>query len=73
MAQLSAVEMFGELVRQGYFVPASVEPSAATMPTAYVNAPTSLAFATPPIHTMILAGTQNAKLEPRSQGDSEGD
>ena len=73
MAQLSAVEMFGELVRRGYLVAASVEPSAATMPTAYVNAPTSLAFATPPIHTTNLTGTENAELEPRSQGDSEGD
>lgn len=67
MTAKSAIEMFGELVNLGYVTPATVDPSGAMMPTAYIRVPTGLAFATPPMNKTPPARSKNAKLERRTQ------
>jgi hypothetical protein len=69
MTVLTAVEMFQEMVRRGYVVPARTEPSRLREPTAYVSVPTSLVFSTPPIRAPGSEGKTGAKLESRSKGN----
>ena len=71
MAQMNAIEMFNELIRLGYFVPATVDPSNLMMPTAYVSLPTTLAFATPPMQISVSKDGRNAKLGARAKGNSK--
>jgi hypothetical protein len=64
------MEMFGELIRMGHAVPASIEPSNLMVPTAYISVPTTLLFTTPP--KLPTLGEEkkiatNAKLANRSQ------
>ena len=49
-AALTPMEMFNELVRLGYVVPANFDPAGWMMPTAYISVPTSTAFTMPPIN-----------------------
>ena len=53
MSDKTPMEMFNELIRMGFVVPAATEPSDLMEPTAYITVPTSLAFVTPPIPPLI--------------------
>jgi hypothetical protein len=58
---MTPVEMFNELVRLGYVVPGSIEPSRLKEPTAYISVPTVLAFASPPVEDVrSLTDTQSS-------------
>ena len=70
MTILSPQEMYREMTRQGWVVPANIEPNAWMMPTAYLDIPTSTAFFTPPV--VAVAREENAKLAPRSAGNPKG-
>lgn len=73
MAHLTAIEMYSKLISMGYVAPGKVEPSIHMMPTAYVQVPTSLAFATPPIPLSLDTGeAKDAKLGSRSKGNKQG-
>lgn len=72
-AKMSPVEMFNELIRQGYVVPAAIDPSGSMVPTAYVNVPTRTTFSTP----VVLGSPEkrertNAKLGDRSKRNTKG-
>jgi len=71
MPQMSAIEMFSELIRLGHIVPASVDPSSLMMPTAYVSLPSALAFSTPPMQTSASKDGRNAKLGVRVKRNSK--
>lgn len=70
MPALTHIEMFDELVRRGYVVPANIDPASWMMPTAYLNVPTTTAFVTPPIAKLQQLEDINAKLGTRSKRDS---
>ena len=66
MPNLTPIEMFSKLIAMGYIKPGMVEPSVHTMPTAYRQVSSSLAFSTPPIPVLVeTAGAANAKLGSR--------
>jgi hypothetical protein len=70
MPALSPIEMFSKLVAMGYVTPGDIEPSVHTMPSAYRQVPTSLAFSTPPIPVSVETGAPgDAKLGLRSEGN----
>ena len=72
MGHLTPLEMLTRLISMGYATPATIEPSAHTMPTAYVTVPTTLAFATPPVSLSEgVGGPQNAKLGSRPKSRSK--
>lgn len=64
-AKMTPVDMFNELVRLGYVVPASSDPNSMMVPTAYVSAPSYLAFSTPPVHQQKEKAPAHAKLGAR--------
>jgi len=66
MAGMNAVEMFNELVRQGYVVPVGVYPDL-MLPTAQRSVPTMIASGTGQIRRD--AGTNDAKLDRTSEGN----
>jgi hypothetical protein len=75
MTDKTPVEMFNELIELGYIVPGEVEPDGMMEPTAYISAPTTLAFATPPVPELQweqVGGKANAKLGRRSQRNKGG-
>jgi hypothetical protein len=63
---MTPVEMFNELVRLGYIIPSTIEPSRLREPTAFISVPTMLAAASPPIQVAPTATrqgrTSNAEL-----------
>ena len=69
--QLTAPEMFEELMSQGVFTPANADPSSWMEPTAYVTVPTGLAFVTPPIVTEHQGERKDAKLGARPKGNTK--
>jgi hypothetical protein len=71
VATLTPMEMFDELVRLGYVVPANVDPAGWMMPTAYVSVPTSTAFVTPPINEPHSKAKPDAKLGTRTQRNTK--
>jgi hypothetical protein len=68
MTELTASEMFDEMIKLGYVTPNTVDPSVMMVPTAYVYAPTTLAFFTPPMPASAIQGkSSDAKLGSRSK------
>ena len=73
MSDKTPMEMFNELIRMGFVVPAATEPSDLMEPTAYITVPTSLAFVTPPIPPLIPEEKhQDAALGQRPKGNPKG-
>ena len=67
---LKPIEMFSKLISMGYVTPGTVEPSVYTMPTAYRQVPSALAFSTPPIPVSVESGgAKNAELGSRPKGN----
>lgn len=68
---LTPMQMLDDLIQRGYVVPATVDPAAWMMPTAYVSVPTSTAFVTPPISDPQSKAKPNAKLGLRPKGNQK--
>ena len=71
MAEMTPMEMFEDLIRRGYVVPANVDPASWMMPTAYISVPTSTAFVTPPVGELQSKALPDAKLGSRPQRDNK--
>ncbi len=70
-ASKTPVEMYNEMIRLGFIVPAVIDPYGLMAPTAYISVPTTLAFATPPIEGS--KAKTDAKLGSRSKRNSRRD
>jgi hypothetical protein len=72
-SRMTPIEMFNELVRQGYIVQGTVDPSRLREPTAYISVPTALASVFPPIQPAQVSTkqerTSNAELGSDNKGN----